>query len=73
MKWSRYNVLFYSEKLGYALFNSRMLSLTTIDKDTYDLFCEIRDGVVDAESNITAEDLDNLKKGKVLVLSLIHI
>ena len=67
MKWSRYNVLFYSEKLGYALFNSRMLSLTTIDKDTYDLFCEIRDGVVDAESNITAEDLDNLKKGKVLV------
>lgn len=37
MKWSKYNVLFHSEKLGHVLFNSRMLSLSVVDKESYEL------------------------------------
>ena len=33
MQWSRFNVLYYSEFKGYCLFNSRMLSLSQIDKE----------------------------------------
>ena len=67
MKWSNYNVLFYSEKLGYALFNSRMLSLSLIDKDTYELFQKIKIGTASAEDCLDHDDLEKLIQGKVLV------
>lgn len=60
-------MLFYSERLGYALFNSRMLSLAILDKDSYGLLQKIKDGTVCAEECLDEEILNNLIQGKVLV------
>lgn len=67
MKWSNFNVLFYSEKLGYCLFNSRMMSFTKLNKQTYDLFTCLQDSPELAESKLCKSDYQNLVKKKILV------
>lgn len=67
MKWSNFNVLFYSEKLGYALFNSRMMSLSVIDKETYEVFQKIKAGTASAKDYLDKGDLEKLIQGKILV------
>jgi len=67
MKWSNYNILFYSDKLGYCLFNSRMLSFSKISKETFELFSKIRDNKIIAEEVLNRSDYDKLVKTKVIV------
>lgn len=67
MKWSNYNILFYSDKLGYCLFNSRMLSFSKISKETFELFSKIRDNKIMAEEALNRSDYDKLVKTKVIV------
>lgn len=67
MKWSKYNVLLFSKKIGYILFNSRMLSLTKLDKETYTLFLKIKEDVTQAKSLISEEDYEHLVKLKIFV------
>lgn len=67
MKWSKYNVLLFSKKIGYILFNSRMLSLTKLDKETYTLFLKIKEDVTQAKSLISEEDYEHLVKLKFFV------
>lgn len=68
MQWSSYNILFHSELKGYCLFNSRMLSLSQIDKDTYDVFSQLEQNGELAETLLSKEDYEYLVKTKVLVL-----
>lgn len=67
MKWSKYNILFYSNKLGYCLFNTRMLSFSKIGEKTYQLFTDIRDNKTDAQSSLNRNDYEKLIRTKVLV------
>lgn len=67
MKWSIFNILFSSEKLGFCLFNSRMLSLLKIDEDTYTTFSKIRDGVSCPQNVLCDSDYQKLIHSKILV------
>lgn len=67
MLWSRYNILFKSELKGYCLFNSRMLSLSQLDKDTYELFLQIKRDSSKIRELLSKEDYDDLVKNKVIV------
>ncbi len=67
MKWSRYNILFHSKKIGYGLFNSRMLSFSRLDKRTYEVLCLVRENVDVARKILSNEDVNNLLNKKILV------
>lgn len=67
MKWSKFNVLFYSKKLGYCLFNSRMLSLTKLDKNTFELFTLLQSKPELAECKLCESDYKCLVQKKILV------
>ncbi len=67
MLWSRYNILFESELKGYCLFNSRMLSLSQIDKETYELFLQIKEDSSKIGNLLSKEDYEGLVKNKVIV------
>lgn len=67
MKWSKFNILFYSEKLGYCLFNSRMLSFVKLDKYTYDFLISLKNSPELAENKLCTSDYQRLIKNKILV------
>ena len=67
MKWSKFNILFYSQKIGYALFNSRMLSFSKLDKKSFDILSKLESGNMDIMSVLSTQDIDNLRKKKILV------
>lgn len=67
MKWSRFNVLFSSNRLGKILFNTRTLSLSKISEETFLVLERIRDGLEDPHQVLLAEDIERLRKSKVLV------
>lgn len=67
MLWSRYNTLFYSESKGYCLFNSRMLSLSQIDKETYELFLQLKEDGSHIKEMLPQADYEYLLKSKVIV------
>lgn len=67
MKWSKFNILFYSQKIGYALFNSRMLSFSKLDKESFDILSKLESGNMDIMSVLSTQDIDNLRKKKILV------
>lgn len=67
MKWSQFNVLLFSEKLGHILFNSRMLSLSILDKDTYKRLQKIKGDPCNPETYLNSEDLNALRSGKIIV------
>lgn len=67
MKWSRYNFLFHSEKISYALFNSRMLSFSILDKKTYEILSAVKNDIHSVSSLLSQDEINRLKKKKVLV------
>ena len=67
MKWSQFNFLFYSPKIGYCLHNTRMLSLLSFDKETYNILLSCEEEPDKADSLIDTETFDYLVKNKVLV------
>ena len=67
MKWSKFNILFYSQKIGYALFNSRMSSFSKLDKESFDILSKLESGNMDIMSVLSTQDIDNLRKKKILV------
>lgn len=67
MKWSQFNCLFYSEKLGYYLHNTRMLSLIKLDKDSYNRLLKIRENPDHAEILLNETDYTYFVNAKVLV------
>jgi uncharacterized protein len=67
MKWSRYNILFYSTKIGYCLFNSRMLSFTRLNIETFDILCKIQKNIDCASLLVNKKDLKHLIETKVIV------
>ncbi len=69
MEWSKYNTLFYSNKIGYCLFNSRMLSLSKMDENTYHILQKVKENPQTAVSLLEQSDYENLCRNKVLVSS----
>lgn len=66
MQWSRFNVLYYSELKGYCLFNSRMLSLSQIDKEAFELFLQIKADKTNLDK-LSEEDKAKLVSAKIIV------
>lgn len=67
MKWSRYNLLFKSEKIGNILFNSRTRALLRLDDDTYKIFNNLKEDVSKYICNIDKSDLCKLQDEKIVV------
>jgi len=67
MRWSKYNILFQSEKIGYGLFNSRMLSFSKLGEDTYILFSNLRDNKINPQTVLNESVYETLIKKKILV------
>lgn len=67
MKWSRYNILLNSVELGYCLFNSRTLSFSKLDKDSYNTLDKIRCGGCHPIDVLSNTDLNKFLKDKILV------
>lgn len=59
--------MFHSASKGYCLFNSRMLSLSVIDKETYELFMHIKEDNSLIDSTLSTKDYEYLSKTKVIV------
>lgn len=66
MKWSIYNFLLKSDKLGYCLFNSRTLYFTKIDEITYNTLSKIQKGE-NIINKLYDADRESLAKAKILV------
>ena len=67
MKWSQFNFLFYSKKIGYYLHNTRMLSLIKLDEESYYRLLKIRENPDCAKSLLSETDYSYFVKAKVLV------
>lgn len=67
MKWSRYNLLFKSEKIGNILFNSRTRALLRLDEDTYKIFNNLKEDISKNINNIDKSDFCKLQDNKILV------
>lgn len=67
MKWSQFNRLLFSEKIGYFLLNTRMLSLITINEDSYKTLMKVQKFPDDANILLNKEDYNYLLKNKILV------
>lgn len=67
MKWSQFNFLFYSKKIGYYLHNTRMLSLIKLDKESYDKLLKIRKNPDRAKFLLSETDYTYFVNAKVLV------
>lgn len=65
MKWSKFNILFYLEKLGYCLFNSRMLSFVKLDKYTYDFLISLKNSPELAENKLCTSDYHLYRVGYI--------
>lgn len=66
MKWSQFNFLFYSEKIGYFLHNTRSLLLLKLEQETFNVFKKLEVNP-DESSLLNEEDLNYLKEHKILV------
>jgi uncharacterized protein len=66
MKWSRYNILFNSKRIGYTLFNTRTLSLSTLDEITYKMLNKLKNDTDECIKEIDEEDLLRLQNNKIL-------
>ena len=67
MKWSKYNVTFFSEKLGYCLFNSRTLSFLKLNKETFDIFQNLKEGDYRFLEKLSDSDIKYLLTSKIVV------
>lgn len=67
MKWSQFNVLFYSKKMGYYLHNTRMLSLIKLDEENYNKLLKIRENPDCAKLLLGETDYTYFVESKVLV------
>lgn len=67
MKWSQFNFLFNSDKIGYCLHNTRMLSLINLDKDSYETLCLVEKHPDRAEALLDEDTYKYFVKNKVLV------
>lgn len=67
MKWSQFNCLFHSNKVGYYLHNTRMLSLLKLDEQSYNKLLKVRENPKSANTLLDKDDYAYLVKTKVLV------
>ena len=67
MKWSQFNFLFHSEKIGYCLHNTRMLSLMNLDKVSYETLCLVEKHPDKAETLLDENTYKYFVKNKILV------
>lgn len=67
MKWSQFNYLFHSEKIGYCLHNTRMLSLISLDKESYNALLACEKEPDRANALVDSETFEYLVKNKILV------
>lgn len=67
MKWSQFNCLLYSKKVGYFLHNTRMLSLIKLDENSYNKYLAIKNNPNCAKSILDEEDYTYLVNAKILV------
>ena len=67
MKWSNYNILFYSKKIGYCLHNTRSLCFLSLDKKSYNLFEEIETDASKAKDILNTNEYNYLCENKILV------
>lgn len=67
MKWSQFNFLFHSDKIGYCLHNTRMLSLINFDKESYKTLCLIKKHPDKAEELLDENTYKYFVKNKILV------
>ena len=67
MKWSQFNCLLYSDKIGYFLHNTRMLSLLKLDKEGYCRMLKIRENPNCAKDLLNDDDYAYLLDKKILV------
>lgn len=67
MKWSQFNCLFHSPKIGYYLHNTRMFSLIKMDEDSYNKLLKIRENPNNAKILLNEADYKELIDTKVLV------
>ncbi len=67
MKWSQFNYLFHSERIGYCLHNTRMLSLISLDKESYNTLLACEKEPDRANALVDTETFEYLVKNKILV------
>ena len=67
MKWSQFNRLLYSQKIGYFLLNTRMLSLITINEESYKKLIKIQETPNEANVLLNKDDYNYLLQNKILV------
>lgn len=69
MNWSKYNFLFISEQYGYLLYNSLTNSFVELDKEMYISLNKLKDNTISVTDFLSAEEIDQLTKAKILVES----
>ena len=67
MKWSQFNFLFHSEKIGYCLHNTRMLSLINLDRESYNALLACEKNPDKAKELVDTETFEYLIRNKILV------
>lgn len=67
MKWSQFNKLIVSPKIGYYLHNTRMGSLIKLDENSYQTLLEIQKNPENAESLLSDEDYKYFANNKIIV------
>ena len=67
MKWSRFNTLFYSKKIGYGIFNSRMLSFSELDENSYNNLVRIKNDNNLIGLLLADDSINDLKNKKIIV------
>lgn len=68
MKYSKYNIIFFSEKYGHLLYNAETNSFAELAEDLFRLLQEMKIGEFDM-SELDDELIEELKRAKVLVES----
>lgn len=69
MKWSKFNILFQSDDLGYCLFNTRTLSFSKLDKNSFKDLEQISLNT-DYSNKLSNDDYKYLIEKKILVEEL---
>ncbi|MBQ3190119.1 MAG: SPASM domain-containing protein [Bacteroidaceae bacterium] len=67
MKWSQFNRLLYSQKIGHFLHNTRMLSLILLNEKSYNILIEIQKEPNKSKQLLNEEDYNYLLKNKIIV------
>lgn len=67
MNWSKYNFLFKSTKYGYLIYNTLTNSFAELDELSYSKLEQIQSGKQTEDNIFTLEEIEKLKKAKIIV------